>query len=159
MNRDKQSTIAFIELSHGLLCILVLVVLFLSACAFHAYGKFAGSSEVKKAFQTGHVYPEYNYYYSGRENMPYAIIGIVKNYSVPSKYWIRFDPNSEKLKKMAGTLYQNINDISYGSKIMAPDGRQIGIWYSTVLDASIKIDDTEQSIVLLFSNPEAARGY
>ena len=45
--------------------------------------------------------PEFNYYYTGRDTMPYAIIGIDHGYTVPSRYWIPLDPDPAQLKKMS----------------------------------------------------------
>ncbi len=157
INKIKQSTIKFHQLGTALLFVIILV--FLSACSFQNYGKLAMSSKAQEAFRIGHVYPEYNYYYSGRENMPYAIVGIDKQYSVPSKFWIRFDADSAKLKKMASGLYRDTKDRPYGSDILTPDGKKIGIWYSNIIYASVKIDAEKQSVTPLYVNPELRRGH
>ena len=47
----------------------------LSGC-FENYGRLKHNHEVTRAFQTYQVEPDYKYYYYGRTNMPYAIVGL-----------------------------------------------------------------------------------
>ena len=44
---------------------------------FQNYGRFSRNAQIHHAFQSGSVPPELNYYYAGRETMPYAIMGIL----------------------------------------------------------------------------------
>ena len=64
----------------GLIAVLLLAVV---GCAAN-YGSFTLDAGVTHDFEAGVIRPDYQYYYAGRENMPYAIIAIDRRYSVPS---------------------------------------------------------------------------
>lgn len=158
ISRRNQSNSKSNGYGYVLGAVVMITALFFSGCGAHTYGKLSMNNEVKKEFQNGQVNPEYNYYYTGRENFPYAIAGIDKRYKVPSKYWIRFDPDTGKLKEMSGMLYEDFRDIPYGAIILAPGGNRIGIWYSNVSRASVRVDEENQTVDLLLVNPETSRG-
>ena len=86
--------------------------------------------------------------------MPYAIIGIDRSYTVPSRYWIPIAPEPAQLKKMSGNMYNEVRDDPYGAYILAPDGKVIGVWYSTVIFRSVKVDQNSRTVEVLFKNPE-----
>ena len=76
---------------------LAVIILMVAGCTKN-YGHFSKSAEVDLAFRQGDHQPDYQYFYAGRDNMPYAIIGIDREYTVPSRYWIPFKPDSETLR-------------------------------------------------------------
>jgi len=86
----------------GLIIIAALIVM-VTGCTKN-FGQFAKSAEVDLAFRQGDYQPDYQYFYAGRDTMPYAIIGIDRSYTVPSRYWIPFEPELEQLRKMAGNM-------------------------------------------------------
>ena len=112
---------------------LAVLVLMLAGCT-NNYGYFTKSAEVDLAFRQGDRQPGYMYFYAGRDTMPYAIIGIDPTYTVPSRYWIPFEPEPDTLKKMTGNMYwkNRYNTIftrmdALGLPFVgpqAPDGRQ-----------------------------------
>lgn len=118
------------------------------------YGRFNLDRQVDYAFRTGAVQANFRYYYAGRDTMPYAIIGIDRSYTVPSRYWIAFAPEPEQLKRISGNMYNEVWDQPYGAHILDPDGKAIGIWYSTVSNRSVKVDQNSRTVEVLFSNPE-----
>lgn len=124
----------------------------------NTYGRFTRDAQVDQAFRTGAHQPEYNYYYSGRDDMPYAIIGIEQNYTVPSRYWIPFEPEPALLKKMSGNVYGKDLYQPYGSVIRDPEGKAIGVWYSSVFERSVTVDQENRTVQILFRNPENTNG-
>ena len=132
---------------------LVALMLLLAGCMKN-YGRFNLDSQVDQDFRTGAVRPEFQYYYEGRDTMPYAIIGIDRSYTVPSRYWIPIAPEPAQLKKMSGNMYNEVRDDPYGAYILAPDGKVIGVWYSTVIFRSVKVDQNSRTVEVLFKNPE-----
>ena len=121
------------------------------------YGGFSRDQQVGLAFRNGNSQSDYNYYYQGRENMPYAIIGIDRNYTVPSRYWIPFEPDEEQLKKMTGNIYGKHKYYPAGSHIVDPAGSIIGVWYSGVDNRSVRVDQQNRTVDILFPNPENSR--
>ena len=53
----------------------LLIALLTSGC-FGNYGRLKHNDDVTRAFKAHQVEPNYRYYYYGRTNMPYAIVGI-----------------------------------------------------------------------------------
>jgi hypothetical protein len=135
---------------------LAVLVLMLAGCT-NNYGHFTKSTEVDLAFRQGDHQPDYHYFYAGRDNMPYAIIGIDSSYTVPSRYWIAFEPESKQLKKMTGNMYGKHSYYPAGYHILDPDGNIIGVWYSSVNQYSVSVDQQNRTVELLFRNPENSR--
>jgi hypothetical protein len=141
----KKSTFQFAVII-GLLAVV-------TACS-HNYGGFALNAEVTQDFKTGVVRADLDYYYSGRDTMPYAIIGIEPGYSVPSRYWTAFDPQSQQLKNMSGNIYGKHRREPQGSFISGPGGDVIGIWFSNIMAQSVTVNQEAKIVEVLFPNPE-----
>ena len=140
----------------GRFIVLVGLVLMAAGCTKN-YGHFTKNAEVDLAFRQGDHRPDYQYFYAGRDNMPYAIIGINRNYSVPSRYWVPFDPESETLRKMSGNMYGKLSSNPAGYQILDPDGKIIGVWFSSVINYSVSVDQQNRTVEVLFPNPENSR--
>ena len=141
-------------------CVAVaLFILMVTGCMAHSGGRFTMDAEVDRAFRTGRAQPGYHYYHAGRDTMPYAIIGIDNRYTVPSKYWLPFEPEPEKLKKMSGNMYWKDRYNAYGSQILAPDGTIVGVWFSCVKFPRVKVDQQARTVEVLFQNPESTRDF
>ncbi len=136
---------------------LAVSLLFLTAGCMKNYGRFTLDAQVKQTFQKGASQPGYRYFYTGREGIPYAIIGIDKGYTVPSKLWIAFEPQPSQLKKKASHIYYSEHDNPYGAHIVSPSGEIIGVWYSNVYNRSVKVDQENRTVEILYKNPELDR--
>jgi hypothetical protein len=55
---------------------------------------------------------------------------------------------------MSGNMYNEVWDEPYGARILGPDGKVIGVWYSTVIYRSVKVDQSSRTVEVLFKNPE-----
>jgi hypothetical protein len=132
---------------------LAMTILMVIGCTKN-YGHFTKSTEVDLAFRQGDHQPDYQYFYAGRDNMPYAIIGIDRSYTVPSRYWVSFDPEPEMLRKMTGNMYGKLSYDPAGFHILDPDGNIIGVWYSSVNQFSVSVDQQNRTVEVLFRNPE-----
>jgi fumarate reductase subunit C len=118
------------------------------------YGHFARSAQVEQAFRNGEHQSDYQYFYAGRDTMPYAIIGVDRGYTVPSRYWIPFEPEPEELRKMTGNMYGKHRFYPTGYQILDPDGAIIGVWFSSVYFQSVSVDPQNRTVEVLFRNPE-----
>lgn len=118
------------------------------------YGRFTLDARVDQAFRAGEVQPEMQYYYAGRETMPYVIIAVDRGYTVPSRYWIPFAPEPEQLRNMSWNIYGKDRYQPYGARILSPDGAVIGAWYSGIPNRSVHVDPAERTVSVLFKNPE-----
>lgn len=113
---------------------LVIAAVFMASCsgAGH-YGQLVPNDKVKNTFETYQLAPDYTYYYSGPDAYPKAVIGIQNEYRLESKYWKPVELTQTLLKKwleMDGRPRPGYNLTRNGSDIIAPDGRQIGVWYA-----------------------------
>jgi hypothetical protein len=128
--------------------------LVLSGCANNSYGRFGLSQEVETAFESGHAFPDYNYFYAGRQSMPHAVIGIDKAYQVPSKLWKAFTPTPAELTRMANHILRVHNEQPYGAEILSPSRQRIGVWYSRIVAVHVEVDEANKSVSIVFVDPE-----
>jgi len=136
----------------GFIIIAILMVL-VAGCTKN-YGRFAKSDDVDIAFRQGDHQSDYQYFYAGRDNMPYAIVGIDRGYTVSSRYWTPFEPGSEQLSKMSGSTSGKLRYNPAGYHILDPDGNIIGVCFSSVDHKSVRVDQQNRTVELLFQDPE-----
>jgi hypothetical protein len=117
-----------------LLFSLSMAVVFMTSCSGTGnYGRLVPDDKVKDTFETYQLPPDYTYYYSGPDAYPRAVIGIRNEYHLESKFWKPVDLTQTLLKRwleMGGRSRENYDLSRNGSEILAPDGRQVGIWYA-----------------------------
>jgi len=107
-----------------------LVALAATGC-MSAYGKVKLDPGLREQFLTGQVPDAYQYFYNGRDNMPYAIIGIKPDYAFVAKFWTPVTPNTDAFKKMARDAWTTPDfDRAVAGTLLDPDGNDIGLWYS-----------------------------
>ncbi|MGD9310392.1 MAG: hypothetical protein PVG51_14710 [Desulfosarcina sp.] len=152
---------AYLSKHHGRCVVLIVGIALavgLGGC-LEKYGRFSRDAQVSRAFQSGVVPPELDYYYAGRDSMPYAIMGIDPGYTIPSSLWIAFEPQPEQLRKMSANIYGNDRYDPYGFNMLAPDGAVIGIWFSSLHFPSVTIDQQTRTVEVRYKNPESYREY
>ncbi|MFZ5797244.1 MAG: hypothetical protein ACYCYR_08870 [Desulfobulbaceae bacterium] len=135
-----------------------LLLLLLTGCAPLAprgqQGRLIRSDEVRKIFESNTVLPDHAYYYTGPEAEPEAIIAIHAAYTMQGRYWYRVDPTPAQLQSW-NRMIDNAHRFrsSYrGARIMTPDGRQAGVWYSLFDHTVIRFPD-EQTILIYTPGP------
>ncbi len=130
-------------------CILFIVVQATFSGCFGSYGRLEPSLEIDKMFEEHKVLADHSYYYSGSDAKPNAIIGIDNNYTLNSTLWKPVDLTSEQLKKWIDfmTHYRGYSLINYGSLILDPTGKRLGVWYSPVNWTTVKME-SDNSIVV-----------
>ncbi len=115
-----------------LLCLLVAVV----GCAGSgAY--FQRSYDVAREFERGTILTDHRYYVGGPEAKPNAIAAVHTDYTLDSEHWREVSALTpeglsdlvKRIRQVSGAEYKEKTD-SNGARIIAPDGRVIGIWYS-----------------------------
>ncbi|MGA8282275.1 MAG: hypothetical protein WB853_15375 [Desulfobacterales bacterium] len=117
------------------------------------YGRLEISNAVGQAFRNYEMLDHYQYYYSGRENKPSAIIGIDPAFQFSSKFWTAIEPS--QFKTMVGRMFPDYGFL-YGAYMMAPDGRKAGVWYSWVNIFTAKFEDDR--IIVFSPEPYADAG-
>ena len=138
-------------------CAISALILIVSAgCAgtlFKNYGSIVPDGRVTDAFDKYQVNPNYNYYYSGSEVYPSAIIGLDKAYALDSDLWKKVDMTPAKLREIVMNMKDKAQTVNFGVPIhgfaMLDDrGKQIGVWYS-ILKAKtfLKMKDSNTVII------------
>ena len=134
-------------------CLLLLATL--SGC-FSNYGRVKRNTDITRAFQDNQVPPTYKYYYYGRSNMPYVIIGIDPDYNLQSRIWREVKPDTEQFEEMTYWVWSDTYTyLKYprGADIVDPAGKKIGIWYSSAHWAAVKMIDDQGNIMIAPDTP------
>jgi hypothetical protein len=131
-----------------------LVLMLISGCATANRGGLRNSREVGRAFETFHVYPNHRYWYYNQENSPYAVVGLEAPYRIEDINWNEVDPNSKTFEKVVGLVerFPATGAYTYGAFILAPQGRPIGVWYSS-LSAGIVVNPETQVVSVTTAMP------
>jgi hypothetical protein len=117
--------------------ICVLIFLCASGCTgfrMSGYGYINPSRDITQAFENYEVKPDLNYYVSGRDLYPGAIIGIDKRYTLVTKMWKKREFTTGTLKALVLNMQAKAMDLDfifvYGFNILDEEGNDIGDWYS-----------------------------
>jgi hypothetical protein len=121
---------------------------------FKNYGRIEPNGAVTNSFEKYQVNPKYNYYISGSEVYPNAIIGLDKAYALEPDLWKPIEMTSKKLRELVQYMHDKVSSVSFGLVLhgfaMFDDkGKQVGVWYS-VLEAktSLKMKDDRTVIII-----------
>ena len=131
---------------------LMFVSMLISGC-FENYGRLKHNAAVTRTFQTYQVAPNYKYYYYGRTNMPYAIVGIDRAYHMRSRVWREVDRDTEQFQRMIFWVWDDIRyayqrNFTRGADILNPEGKRVGIWYSGLWWAAIRFEEDNRIVVM-----------
>ncbi len=100
------------------------------------YGVLKPSESATASFQSHSQAPDLDYYYSGPESHPLAIIGVEKKFRFDSaKYWMRVGPGEDSLKQLIEAMHSRalqMNRNLQGFEIVDQRDERIGEWYSVV---------------------------
>lgn len=131
----------------GLLFIFAVLTLVLGCSG--PYGSLKSSDEVTRFFTQNNYDPGYTYYYSGRENLPTAIIGIKPDYELVPDFWTRISPNTEMFKKIVRRIYPHSRYFPYGYDMLGPAGQKVGILFSKHRRVAIRLEADHKVQVLI----------
>ena len=117
----------------GIWALFCLAAFTLVACTAGAY-HFKRSANVSDTFEKFRVLNDHQYYFSGNEYKPTAVIGIQKGYTLTSSYWhpVALDEKmlrvwTERMMMQPGAEY---NVDPNGAYILDDYGNRIGVWYA-----------------------------
>jgi hypothetical protein len=111
------------------------------------YGRLSRDPAVTAAFKEGRFSSDYRFYYVGRENQPYALVGIAEGYAFRSKFWKTVDPGTETFRKMVDHPYGFQHRAPYGAYILDSKGNRVGVWFSAFDLANVRVTDDRGVIV------------
>jgi len=116
------------------------------------YGTIVPNKDVTESFENYQVSPNLNYYISGSDVYPNAIIGIDKSYTLDSNLWKEVEFTPETLKNLVGDMNAKVTELNetlHGFNILDNKGNNIGDWYS-ILSArtSVKMEEDNRIIII-----------
>ena len=135
------------------ICVFLLLSFF--GCAglyFGNYGKITPDRNVTQAFETYRVNPDLNYYISGTDVYPHAIIGINKNHTLESELWKKREFTPETLKNLVEDMKFRVMEFyetPHGFDILDNDGNDIGDWYSIFSATTIVKIAGDHSVIII----------
>lgn len=139
----------------------LLLSLFLTAivttsvgCGSSTYGRLETSREVTEVFDGSQVLPDFQYYYSGFERIPYGIIGIDNKYRLRSSNWKLIDMNPTLLMQLTDRMEYVYRIAPRGAWILDQDGNRLGIWYSSQYWTKVKLEKDNQIVVVTPTPPD-----
>jgi len=126
---------------------LIIVISMLIGCKTANYGRYKVNREVEKLFNSGQVLADHTYYYTGSNTRPEAVMGIQKNYILDEELWNKAGDIQKNLKFWVEQMNNNLSATGYD--ILAPDGKQIGIYYTPWSTGPVKMGENNQVIIFL----------
>ncbi len=147
---QTQTPIIHHQMSRYYFAVAVVLVALLTSGCFQNYGRLKHNDDVTRAFQTYQVEPDYKYYYYGRTNMPYAIVGIDRAYHMRSRVWREVDHDTEQFKEMIFWVWDDVY-VPFrlsGAHITDPSGKKVGIWYSGIWYAAVRFEEDGRIVIM-----------
>jgi hypothetical protein len=139
--------------------VLLAVFFAVIACSMANYGSLESNPGVTQEFKAYQVLPGCKYYYRGSFSRPIAIVGINSKYRLESRLWVPIDPAAKKFRVLINKISLQANGPvePWGFVIRDAAGKRIGVWYSAIRGATIKVDENGL-ITRLLPQPRAALG-
>lgn len=112
------------------------------------YGRFIPDRGVTEAFKAYQPDPGLNYYISGSDAYPNAIMGLNRAYTLDSALWKRVEMTPQALYKLV-TNMQMKTLFQHGFVLTDPKGNRIGVWYSILSAATSLWMKNDHTVVVL----------
>ncbi len=129
----------------------VMILWLLAGCtAAKNMGRYQGSLEVRKIFETHQVVPNHNYYYTGSNVDPAAIIAVDNSYTLTSAdLWTQAAVDKKQLKFWVETMTKIFADMPRGFYMLDSSGRRFGMYYSARGRGPIEMEGEKRVSVYL----------
>jgi hypothetical protein len=124
------------------------IVIAVSGCLGN-YGRLNRNPEIQEAFESNQVPSGYDYYYYGLRSWPYAVMGLDPSYNLRSRIWRTVEADTDEFKHMTKWIWSDYGYYPYGAYILDPDGQKIGIFYTSVWFAAVKVDKDTKTIEVM----------
>ena len=117
---------------HSFFLLLLTVAAAITACAPSTIN-FRQDLAINNALESLQPIPGYDYYYSGPDSFPLAILGVPSGQKFRQGLWKKVDLTPERLEIWMRSIdnpHRSISTRYHGKYILGPDGQTLGIWYS-----------------------------
>ncbi len=128
------------HLSKGI-CVALMAAFIMIAGCMGSYGKLVSNPVIQKQYNTRNLPDAYQYYYSGRSGLPYAVVGIDPKYQFNARLWFKIDDMEQVYQKI-----RNLSDMHpdatrmRAADILDHEGNLIGVWFSYYYYTPVRID-------------------
>ena len=133
------------------------IAIIFAGCAAPISGRLQSNPEATELFKSSQILSNHQYYVSGFQRIPYAIIAVDKNYQLRSGRWKPIDMDSTSLNQLIYRMEHVYSLNPRGAWIMDNDGSRLGIWYSSQRQTLVK-RDRENRVVVVNPDPPDLRG-
>ena len=113
--------------------VVLAIVLTFGGCAGGRYGNIFPDAQTTQDFDSFRIDPGMNYYYSGPDLFPNALIGLKKEYVLDSDLWKPISPTPASFRDMILHMQEKARDyreFQHGFLMYDNLGKPIGVWYS-----------------------------
>ncbi len=126
----------------------MLVLFFIGpGCLVDRFGGLRLDADVMARYQEKQLPPQLKYYYCGRENMPYAVVGIDPAYTFVSKFWFPIEYGPDLYRKIDHlSNLEPGQDIVYAKTILGPSHITLGMWFSYYPSTGVVVDEATHQI-------------
>lgn len=117
------------------------------------WGKIVPDEAAKKSFEAYFIEPDCNYYISGSDVYPTAILVLSKAYILESNLWKKINATPKKLRELVLDMQSKAIDLGqkqFGFTVFDDKGKQIGIWYS-LLSAATSVEMKGENRVTIYT--------
>jgi hypothetical protein len=127
-----------------------LLVLSLTGCAgpnLALYGGIIPDGEVTESFEGYRIDPDLNYYISGSDMYPNAIMGLGKAYTLDSTLWKKVEMTPGQLREFVTNMRRKVL-VVHGFALVDNRGNRIGVWYSLLsATTSLRMEDDRTVVI------------
>ncbi len=128
--------------------------LFLAGCSASSYGRLQSSPEVTQAFKQNRILSNHQYYVSGFQRIPYAIIAIEGSYQLRSKRWQPVNIDATALNQLVYRMEHVYSLNPRGAWILDQEGNRLGIWYSSEYQTKVRREKDNRITVVTPAPPD-----
>jgi len=119
------------------------------------YGDMRPNGSVMASFENYEAIDGLEYYFSGPDSGPTALIGIDKTYIFENELWHRIDDPASELKEIVRNMKWRASEYAldlFGFDIRDNQGNDIGDWYA-ILDSMMPVKMTGEKHVTVYPPP------
>jgi hypothetical protein len=101
-----------------------------------------------------HRFPEgFRYYFLGRPNIPYAIVGLEPGYTLANRFYRPVTEVDRSMERLVDALWETSLARPGGAHIVDLQGRRMGVWYSSAPLVSFQVDPETREVSIFSDEP------
>jgi len=127
------------------------IAIIFTGCSIPISGRLQSSPEATELFKSSQILPNHQYYVSGFQSIPYAIIAVDNNYQLRTGRWKPIDMDSTSLNQLIYRMEYVYSLSPRGAWILDPEGNRLGAWYSSKYQTRVKREKENRIVV---ANPD-----